>query len=322
VGLTKYLVRRIIELLPIVLVALMLNFIIIHVAPGDPAFLLAGEGADPSVVQQMRHDFGLNKPLLDQLWIYIVNVLRGDLGTSYVYRKPVLDVIASKVPATLILMLTSSLFAIVMGTLVGAYSARRYLSKLDGVLSAASLTMYSIPVFWLGIILLIVFSFHIPWFPSTGMVSIGATRSGWGHVLDVLWHLVLPAFTLASLYFGQYFRVSRSSVLEVMREDYVTTARAVGFQENKIFMKYILRNAILPVVTLAGIQLGYMFAGAVLTETVFSWPGLGRLIYDSILARDYPLVTGSYFVISILVALASLLTDLAYAVIDPRVVYK
>jgi peptide/nickel transport system permease protein len=218
--------------------------------------------------------------------------------------------------------LTSLIIAIIVGTLAGAYSARRYLSKTDATLSLTSLVMYSLPVFWLSIILVSIFSLTLGWFPVTGMVSVGAPESGLGYIADVLWHLALPAFSLAVFYFGQYFRVARSSVVEVMREDYVTTARAVGFRENKIFTKYILRNAILPVVTIAGVQLGYVLAGAVLTETVFSWPGLGTLVFNAIYTRDYPLIMGSYLVVSIVVAVAILLTDLSYALIDPRVVYK
>jgi len=321
-GVKTYIARRLLEIVPIILAAVIINFTLLHTAPGDPALILAGERADPEYIKVVREEFGLDKPLIEQLVIYLRNLLAGNLGYSYMYRKPVLAVMAERIPATLLLIITSLSVALVVGTLAGAFAARMYLTRIDTGLSMVSLVLYSMPVFWLAIVLVLVFSFTLKWFPITGMITVGVQMGELERFVDILWHLALPSFSLATYYFGQYFRISRSSVVEVMREDYVTTARAVGFQENKVFTKYALRNAILPVVTMAGLQIGYMFAGAVLTETVYTWPGLGRLILEAILSRDYPLILGSYLIISVVVALATLFTDLTYALIDPRVAYK
>jgi peptide/nickel transport system permease protein len=322
VGIRSYVARRILEIVPVVLVSIIINFLLIHAAPGDPALFLAGEAPDPEYMEVVRAEFGLDRPLYEQLIIYLRNVVVGNLGRSYLYNRPVLELLTERVTATLMLSLTAVCMAILFGIILGVFAAKKYLTKIDEFLSASAIFFHSIPVFWLAIVVTIVFSMTLRWFPVTGIVSVGVTQEGIDRGLDVLWHLCLPVFVLGVYYYGRYFRVSRSSVLEVMREDYVTTARAVGFSENRIFMKYVLRNAILPVVTLAGIQISHIFVGAVLVETVFSWPGLGTLIMDAILSRDYPLIMGSYVIVSVVTSLTSLATDLMYALVDPRVVYK
>ncbi len=294
----------------------------IHLAPGDPAELLAGPFAPPAEVEMIRQQFGLNKPLYVQLAIYLKNLVTGNFGYSYTYREPVLQVIARSVPATLYLFLTAFVFSFGLGILFGVLSAKNYRKLMDRLFTITGLILYSAPVFFVGIILVYYFGIIFRVFPTGGMLKPLGDKGTLGYASDFLRHLFLPALTLALFNFGQYLRMSRSSTLETMREDYVTTAKAVGFSERKIFGKYILKNAMPPIMTLAGIQIGYIFAGAILVEAVFSWPGLGTLILDAVLSKDYPLIMGSYVIIAVMVAISSLIIDLLYAWLDPRVTYR
>ena len=296
-----------------------LNFLLIHLAPGDVAIILAGDAADPAYLATIRTRYGLDLPFHDQLWRYLVQVGSGDLGISFRSREPVFTEIMSRVPATLLLVGTSLLLSVVLGTWIGTWIARRPGSALDSWVSAGAVALFSVPVFWLGLMLVLLFSVRIPLLPGMGMASVDGPREGFGRVLDIAQHLVLPVLALMTVSVGQYVRLARSAVAEVMGESYITTARAVGYPERTILMRHALRNALLPVVTVLGLQLGLMLTGAVLTETVFSWPGLGRLIYDAILARDTPVIMGAFIAMSITVALAALVTDLVYAALDPRV---
>ncbi|SVD41164.1 uncharacterized protein METZ01_LOCUS394018, partial [marine metagenome] len=242
-----------------------------------------------------------------------------DLGLSFISRRPVLHEILERVPATLLLVGTSLIIAIAIGTTLGTLVAQRPGSLIDSILSSAAVALYSIPVFWLGLMLVLFFGVYLKWFPISGMYSLLIPKEGFDRVLDIAKHLVLPSIALSSVWIGQYLRLSRTSVAEVYNEHYIVTVKAIGFSSNTILLHYALRNALLPIVTIFGLQLGLALTGAVLTETVFSWPGLGRLIYDAILSRDTPIIMGAYIVMSICVALASLITDLLYAVLDPRV---
>jgi peptide/nickel transport system permease protein len=319
VNLRGYFIRRLLQMIPVILAVVLLTFALLQLAPGDVATLMAGEDADPQVIAAIRERYRLDAPVLDQFVAYIGSVLQGDLGTSIRYGQPVLDVILSRAPATLLLVGTALLAATFLGTTVGALLARRIGSRTDAIASFLAIGAFSVPVFWLGLMLILVFAVNLQWLPSSGMTSALAPRDPIGRALDLLAHLVLPGITLATVWFGQYLRLSRSSVASVLGEDYIAAARAAGFSERRILLHHALRNALLPVITVFGLQLGVVLAGAVLTETVFSWPGLGRLIYDAILARDVPLIVGSYLVMSVMVAVASLVTDLAYARLDPRV---
>jgi peptide/nickel transport system permease protein len=225
----------------------------------------------------------------------------------------------SRVPATLLLVGTSLALSVVLGTWIGTWIARKPGSAVDSTVSAIAVALFSMPVFWLGLMLVLLFAVELQVLPAMGMSSVDGPREGFGRVLDIAQHMVLPVLTLSTVSLGQYVRLARSAVAEVMGESYITTVRAIGFPERTILMHYALRNALLPVVTVLGLQLGLVLTGAVLTESVFSWPGLGRLIYDAILARDTPVIMGAFIIMSVTVALASLVTDLVYAALDPRV---
>lgn len=315
----RYLLLRVLQLVPVTLVVIVLNFLLVHMAPGDVSIVLAGDSADPAYLATIRERYGLDRPFLEQLWRYLVQVVSGDLGVSFRSREPVFAEIMSRVPATLLLVGTSLVISVVLGTVIGAWIARRPGSALDSGVSALAVALFSMPVFWLGLMLVLLFAVELQVLPAMGMSSVDGPREGFGRMLDVAQHMILPVLSLTTVSLGQYIRLSRSAVAEVLGESYITTVRAIGFPERTVLMHYALRNALLPVVTVLGLQLGLVLTGAVLTETVFSWPGLGRLIYDAILARDTPVIMGSFIVMSVTVALASLATDLVYAALDPRV---
>lgn len=323
-SLRRYIARRILESIPLIFAVIIFNFLLIHATPGDPAAILVrGSGSasvDPEFLNAVKVRYGLDRPLHERLVAYVGNVLRGDLGYSFFRSKAVVDIILERVPATLILVLTSGLAAILVGTLLGVVSVRKFRSKTDAAIQITSSIMYSIPAFWTGLILLLVFSFHLKLFPSSGIMS--PVGEGRGSPLDVLQHLFLP---FLSLFMGEvpiFIRTARSSVLEVMNEDFITTFRAIGLTENRVLFKHALKNALLPTITVAGMLLGFVLTGAVFTETVFGWPGLGRTMYEGIIMRDYPLLMGMFIFTSICVILAVLITDILYVYIDPRLKYR
>jgi len=312
--------KRLAYALGLIFAVLTINFALIHAAPGDPAMVIAGEmgGADQATLDQIRRTYGLDKPILEQYATYVGRALRGDLGQSYLYNQPVTTLIMQRLPATVLLVLTALLTAILVGTLVGVWASKRPHSMGSGAVTVMSLVGYSMPTFWTGILLVILFGKIIPILPIAGMRDVRIYGGWWVTTLDVLHHLILPAFTLAIVYMAQYSRLSRASMLEVLGSDYIRTARAKGLAERLVIWKHALRNALMPVVTIAGLQFGNLISGAVLVETVFSWPGLGTLAFDSILGRDYPTLLGVLFFSSVLVIVANQLTDLAYRWIDPR----
>ena len=314
-----YLIRRIVEMVGVILVVAVLNFTLIHLAPGDVAQIMAGGEAGPEYVQAIRHEYGLDLPLHVQLWRYMSRFMQGDLGRSFTRGDKVVDIIMDHMPATLLLMLPSFLLGTLMGIFGGAWAARRLGSKVDNAISGFSVALYSIPVFWLGLMLIYAFSVKLRWLPSSGMMSFRPEERG---LLDLIRHLVLPVFSLAIFYFSSTLKVARASVAETLREDYIMTFRAAGFKEGTVFMRHALRNALLPIVSMTGMQLAYLATGAVLTETVFSWPGIGQLMFQSILARDYPLIMGGYALMSVMVVGLSFLVDIIYVVIDPRIELK
>ena len=314
----RYLLRRLLQVLPLVLVVVVLNFLLVHMTPGDPAAALAGEDAPQEYVQQLRESYGLNDPLPVQLATYLGKLVTGDLGFSFAYRRPDADLNLSRIPPTLLLILVSHIPAIVGGTLLGAVAARNRGTWLDRVITALSLSLYSVPVFWSGMVLILIFALTLGWFPTSGMVNVATTGAD---PIDVARHLVLPATALGLFTLPTYVRLTRAAVLEVMEDDYIRTSQAVGFHPRTTFYRHALRNALLPTVTTAGISLGFIFAGALLTETVFAWPGLGSLMYQSVFHRDYPVLMGVFLITAISVAVMSLLVDLLYVWIDPRVSY-
>jgi len=319
-SLGSYILRRILQAVPLILGMIVVNFLLIHLAPGDPVSIFLGNlGTSQEYVQAVRERLGLDKPIAVQLLIYMRDVLRGDLGFSYVNQEHVLTLILERVPATLLLVGTSLILASVFGVILGVISARRPYSLADTLSSFIALIGYSIPVFWFGQILLMFLSLQLGLFPAQGMVSLRRIPSGVSYYLDVGHHLALPVLALGLRYLAVNSRYARASMLEVLNLEYVTTARSKGLTERRVFYRHALRNALLPVVTMFGINVGVVFAGAVLTEAVFAWPGLGMLMLNAVYARDYPVLMGLLLVISTMVILANLLTDTLYAFLDPRI---
>jgi peptide/nickel transport system permease protein len=309
----------------VVLGVVIINFMLVRMAPGDPASVLAGESgaSDPAYVEELRKEFGLDQPLPVQLGHYLWGVMRLDLGYSYRERLPVLDLILDRLPATLLLMSCAFVFAIGFGVLFGVIASRaRYAGRrpwLDSVLMTGSLLIYATPQFWLALLAILFFSLHLGWLPPYGMETVGGNLTGWARVVDVAHHLVLPTMSLGCFFMAVYARLTRASMLEVLGMDFIKTARAKGVPMADTIRGHALRNALLPVITFAGIQLGQMAGGAVLTETVFGWPGIGRLMFDALIQRDYQLLLGVFLVTSTMVVVFNLLTDLVYRLIDPRI---
>ncbi len=319
-----FLVRRLVQIVPVVLAIVAVNFFLLRMAPGDVADILAGQMGHATLefTQQLRREFGLDQPVYVQFFIYIGKLLTFDLGMSHLQQTPVIVLILDRLPATLILMLTSILLAIGFGVVLGVAAARRQGTLADSLISIAALLVYATPAFWLGLMLIVLFSIQLDILPSGGMFQIGAGRTGLAHVLDVAHHLILPAATLGLFYAAIYARLMRASMLEVYGLEFIVTARAKGLSETAIAWTHALRNALLPVVTLAGVQFGHLLGGSILVETVFAWPGLGRLVFDALLQRDLNLLLGILFVSSIVVVAANLVVDLAYGMLDPRIVHK
>ena len=318
-----YAARRLIQAVPLLFVIILINFALIHAAPGDPIdFLLGSSDATPEFIAQVRQEFGLDEPLWRQLLSYLSKIAQFDLGYSLRFREKVLDLIGSRLPATLLLMGTALVVSSVFGILLGAAAARRPYSVTDYAATFVALAGYSMPVFWLGQIMLIVFALHLAWFPTQGMFSLRAPAEGWGRVADLLHHLVLPVVTYSAYHIALVFRLTRVKMQETLALDFITTARAKGMPEHRVVYGHALRNAVLPVVTIIGLNFGFMLAGSVLAETVFAWPGMGRLLYEAISARDYPVLMGLFTILSTMVILANVATDVIYALIDPRVVYR
>lgn len=317
----RYLSRRLAYAAVLLLAVVTLNFLLIHISPGDPVETIAGSmgGISEELRAQLRVQYGLDKPFIAQLGLYLAQVLRGDLGYSYFFNLPVAQLIWERVPATLLLVVTSVTSAFFVGTLLGTLAARKPNGVLSQGITLLSVVGYSAPVFWTGIILIILFASALPIFPVSDMRSAGGPQDGWAGVVDVLHHLVLPAFTLAFVYLAQYSRLACASVMDALSADYIRTARAKGLPESTVLYKHALRNGVLPVVTMLGLQFGNVLAGAILVETVFNWPGLGRLAFDSVLRRDYPTLLGILLFASLLVVVMNQLTDLAYRLIDPRI---
>ena len=319
-----FVVRRLLQLVPVVLAIAAMNFLLIKMAPGDAADILAGQMGHATLefTQQLRREFGLDLPLIEQFLIYMGRLLTLDLGVSFLQQQPVLDLILDRLPATLVLMVTALSLAGVLGVGLGVAAARRQGSWIDNLVSVSALIIYATPAFWLGLMLIVLFSIKLDLLPSGGMMQIGAGKTSLAYALDVARHLILPAATLGLFYVAIYTRLMRAAMLEVYGLDFITAARAKGLSEGVIAWTHALRNALLPVVTLAGVQIGHLLGGSVLVETVFGWPGLGRLVFDALLQRDLNLLLGILFVSSVVVVIANLIVDLLYGLLDPRIVHK
>jgi peptide/nickel transport system permease protein len=313
---------RLFQCLALVLAVVVLNFVLVHAAPGDPVETIAGAsgGMSAELKAELRTQYGLDKPLPVQLCVYLGKVLTGDLGYSYFFNLPVAGLIGERIPATLLLVLTSVLGAFVIGTVLGVLSSRKPNGILSQCINTLSLVGFAAPVFWTGIMLVLLFASALSLFPISGMRDIdSAGASGFTDIADVLHHLVLPALTLGLVYLAQYSRLSRAAMLDVLGSDFIRTARAKGLTNRVVLYKHALRNAVLPVITILGLQFGNVMAGAILVETVFNWPGLGRLAFESVLRRDYPTILGVLLFSSIVVVVMNLLTDYCYRLIDPRI---
>lgn len=318
-SLGRYLIRRLLQAAPLVLGILAITFALIHLAPGDPLIFLAGEGGSAAFYAEMRARYGLDQPIIAQFGHYLATTLRGDFGYSFAYQQPVFRVILGRLPATLLLMGTALALSTTLGLLMGIATAIRPHSALDHGIAAFTLTTYAMPVFWLGQLLVLLFAVRLNLLPVQGMVTVRENYTGIRHVLDVIRHLTLPALTLALPQLALTARLTRTSVREALAEEYISVARAKGLAERTVLWRHALRNALLPIVTVTGGHISVVLTGAALTETIFAWPGLGRLLLDAALKRDYPLLMAIFLLVSGTVIVVNLITDLVYTLLDPRV---
>jgi peptide/nickel transport system permease protein len=317
----SFVAQRIVKGVIVLLAIIVLNFFLIRLAPGDPAIVMAGEAgaSDQMFVAQLREKFGLDRPLPEQLFRYVKGIISLDLGFSFRQQMPVSKLIGDRLPATLLLTMTAFAISLLFGILFGVLAARFAGTWADTAISVLALVFYATPLFWIALMAILLFSVTMDWLPSFGYETVGANYAGIAHVLDVGAHLIMPAATIGLFFMATYTRMTRASMLEVNRLDFVKTARAKGLSNNLIQRRHVLRNALLPVVTLAGVHSGTLIGGAVLTETVFAWPGIGRLMYEALLQRDYNLLLGVFVVCSAMVLIFNLVTDLVYRLIDPRI---
>jgi peptide/nickel transport system permease protein len=325
-------------LIPVLLGITLLVFAFLHLIPGDPATVMAGERATPEQVAAIREQLGLNKPLPLQYVSFIWNLIRLNLGTSIISGVSIADEIKLRWPATFELSVAAMLIATIIGIPAGVLAAVRRNSAIDNLTMSGSLLGVSLPVYWLGLLLVYLFAVNLNWLPPSGRLSVDAgltfkpitgfyvldslLQLKFKALTDVLEHLVLPALTLSSIPLAIMARITRSAMLEVLSQDYIRTARAKGLLERWVIFKHALKNALLPVVTIIGLQFGKLLGGAILTETIFSWPGIGSWIYEGILNRDYPVVQGGVVFVAIAFVLINLLVDLSYAFLDPRIQYQ
>ncbi len=303
----QYVIKRLISTVPVLLGISLLLFFMLRMLPGDPAQVLAGQMATPEEIQLIRHQLGLDRPIYIQYAAFLGRLARFDLGRSARTQNPVTEEIWARLPNTVLLAVVAISLACLFGIPAGIISAVKPYTWIDVLVTMTALFGISMPVFWLGLMLVVLFSVILKWLPAGGTGS-------WQHV-------VLPAFTLASFVVAFIARMTRSTMLEALSQDYTTTARSKGLKEQVVVIKHALRNALIPIITVVGLQFGLLLGGAVLTETVFAWPGLGRLIVDSILARDYPMIQGVILIFGLLYIFVNLIVDLVYAFVDPRIRY-
>ncbi|MFB2898742.1 ABC transporter permease [Aerosakkonemataceae cyanobacterium BLCC-F50] len=334
----KYILKRLLSLLPVLIGITLLVFTLLHLIPGDPAVVLLGERATPEQIESLRQQLGLNQPLPIQYFNFLFNVIRFDFGKSIISGIPIIDEISTRWPATFELSVAAMLIALILGIPAGIFAAVRKNSWLDNLLMSSSLIGVSLPVYWLGLLLIYLFAVNLQLLPPSGRISVDAgfnfkpitgffvldslLRLDIKTLQDVLSHLILPAITLGTIPLAILARITRSAMLEVLSQDYIRTARAKGVPEYFVILKHALKNAFLPISTTIGLQFGTLLGGAILTETIFSWPGIGSWIYEGILARDYPVVQGGVIFVCVTFVLINLLVDLSYTLLDPRIQYK
>ncbi len=321
-----YILKRLLQAIPLLLGIITVTFFIVRLAPGDPMDIyLEAEGQgqiDPQVIELLRQKYGLDQPIHIQYVKWVANVARGDLGESFRYRRPVSQLLAEAIPYTLQLTILAVLLDALVGISLGIISAVKQYSALDKVVTLGSLIIYAIPGFWLALMLVLVFSVNLGWLPTSQTRSMDYDfLSFWGKLLDRLWHLVLPVFVLGVASAAGTARYMRNRLLEVLNEEYVLSARARGFRERVVILKHALRNALIPIVTIYGLALPFLLGGAVIIETIFAWPGMGRMAVEAVSGRDYPLIMATTTVAAVLTVLGNLLADITYVSVDPRVSY-
>jgi peptide/nickel transport system permease protein len=316
VGLSRYLLKRSLVAVLLIFLVATINFAIVHLTPGGPAAVfLSNPHISAAGRKVILEQFGLDKPIYVQYGIYIEGMFTGNWGTSYFYNEPAFVVIAQRIPATLLLMVPSLFLTIAVGILLGVLGARKPFSVQDRFLSSLAFFFYAMPAFWLGFVLLTFFVLFLHAFPAGGISSV----AGGGSITDVLSHLVLPLISLTLVNLANFSLLMRSSLMEVMDQNYITTAKGKGLSERLIFFRHAMRNALLPTVTMTGLFVGFLLTGAILTESVFTWPGLGLLTFQSILTRDYPIILSLFFIFSVMIIVANLVTDILYGFLDPRI---
>ena len=316
----SYVVKRVIQIPFVVFTVVTLGFIILKVAPGDPVALFAGEGADPAYLELIRKAYGLDKPIFEQYVAYITGIFTGNWGYSLSFERPVLTVIMERLPLTILLSITAFVLAIPIGVILGIIAALKRNSIIDSLICSFTTFFNSIPAFIIGLLLLFTFSVNLELLPLGGFMTTGVTYANFmKRFVDLIRHLILPATSLALVWMVGYARVTRNTFIEALLSNYVRAAISRGIEQRKIIFRHALRNSIISVVTLAGVQVGYMLGGVILTETIFSWPGIGSLVVQAVSFRDYPLLMGILFFSSIWVSIVNIAVDLIYTIVDPRV---
>lgn len=313
--------RRLISSIPVLLIVIVGTFLLLEIAPGDAvdAYALSLGGGDPALLQSMRESYGLNQSMLARLWLYLTSLLRLDLGWSIAFGRPILGLIMERLPNTLWLMGSALALSFTLGSLLGVVAGARPGSWRDRVLSIGSLALYAMPSFWLGLVLIVIFSVQLSWFPTSGIETIASDKEGFARAVDIARHLVLPVGALGFIYLALFLRMMRTGMAEVWRQDFALAVRAKGLSRRRIVLRHVARNALLPLVTMLGLQSAAMLGGSVVVESVFAIPGFGRLAQEAVAGRDAPLLIGIILVSALLVIVVNLLVDIAYALLDPRV---
>ena len=331
-----YIIKRLLQIIPVILGVTIIAFLLIHLAPGDPARTMLGQHATETEINEIREKYGLDKPLYVQYFVWLGDVLQGDLGRSILTHEQVTTEIAARFPNTIELTIAAMIFATIIGGLAGIISATKQYSVTDYTVMGVALFGISMPVFWLGIMLMMIFGVFLGWLPIGGRIDLiipfnrvtgfmvfdSIITTNGAAFMSVLRHLILHAIALGTIPMAIIARVTRSSMLEILRQDFIRTERAKGLSERTVIYKHAIRNAMVPVVTVIGLNFGLLLSGAILTETIFSWPGVGRLVVNAVYARDYPLVIGCILVFALVFVIVNLITDILYTYIDPRIHYE
>jgi len=319
----RFIVRRLIQIIPLLLGISLISFFVMHLAPGDPTALFIDPSVPPEELARVRANWGLDQPIIVQYFVWLKNVLRGDFGVAYIINRPVLNIIMERLPATLLLMISSMFLTLLITIPMGVISAIKKGTWIDNLFTILAFLGMSIPSFWLGLMLMLLFSIHLRWLPAVGMFDPLLKDPGiFLRTWDVFRHMLLPLITMTILSLAGLSRYQRAAMLEVLREDFIRTARAKGLPERVVIFKHALRNALIPIVTILGLSLPGLFGGAFIIETVFAWPGMGRLGVMAVFQRNYPLIMGVVMFSAILIIFGNLLADLGYALVDPRIRYS